>query len=514
MKFYTMVMKDQSVAAFTISDSMGVFFCGAITLLLFIIFVVYLKTSERIYLYYSLFLLFSLFYGFAMLRDISGFDNLVLNYLRGKTRYIEPFTILSFSCYIFFAIALVNIRRQNRILSRQLHVFGMVAVIYSLLYFVFYPYIASHHLFIFVGTRILIFSLCSYFLYRIYRKIQSPVKGFFIAGSLFYLVGSVIASVRYSDLEVPFRAFYDLSSTSYFQLGILFQALFFALALGERVVFLHQEHDRGQRVLIEQLSVQERVVSEANRQLEEEIQLRVNEIIAIKEDLQEQERKRLAAEYERNLIRSEIQAKQAQINPHFIFNNLNAIKYLILQQESGKAIKYLVRFSRFIRAVLDRAEEDIIPLERELMMVYDYLELEKKRFNDDFTFRIENHIDNSGCYIPPLLLLPFIENAIWHGLLTSEKEEKQLLITVGNTCPGIKITIEDNGVGRDRILSGTSGKIQGSMGIPLTRERIRLFNHNNNDKKITLNIVDLKDEYNNALGTRVELLLDFYEKPE
>src|SRR5690606_29518195 len=180
--------------------------------------------------------------------------------------------------------------------------------------------------------------------------------------------------------------FYMLNASTYFQLGIMLQALFFALALGERVVFLHQEHDSAQRILIEQLAVKEQVTKEVNARLEKEIDERLREILTIKEDLQKQERMRMMAEFERNLIRAEITAKRAQINPHFMFNSLNAIKYLIMKGENDKANKYLTMFSQFIRSVLERVDNDLIPFEMEISILQDYLKLEKKRFEDDFVF--------------------------------------------------------------------------------------------------------------------------------
>lgn len=495
---------------FTLSDSIGYFFCGSITLLLFFVLIVYLKTKESIYLYYVLFLFFILFYAFIVLKEIYGINHAFLEYIHKNRRYIEPVTILSFSFYIFFAIKLVNIHPQRPLLAFKLLVFGLVCVVYSLLYFIFFEYIEPHFLIIFIIARIVIFILCSYFLINIYRHILSPVKLFFITGSIFYFVGSIVASLRFSGIYIPLDIFYAFTAPSYFQIGIMMQALFFALALGERIIFKHQEHDSAQRVLIEQLAIKERVTKEVNERLEEEIEERVREMMVIKENLQEQERMRLTAEFERNLIKSEITAKRAQISPHFMFNSLNAIKYLILQKENDKATKYLTTFSRFIRSVLERVDKDLIPLETEISILHDYLELEKKRFDSDFMFnlRISPSVILNNYYFPPLLLQPFVENAIWHGLLTSDKKKKLLTIEVEPIKSGIKIVIEDNGVGRHRTLSKTSKSQNKSKGHSLTMERIELFNHNNKIRQISLKITDLYDKKQAPLGTKVELFVE------
>lgn len=497
----------------SISDLIGVFFCGTVTLLLFLVFVIYLKTLESIYLYYALFLFFILLYAITYLKEVNGFENAILHYLKENRRYGEPATILSFSFYIFFAIELITLKQRPK-LERFLFFFGIGGIVYSVLYFLLFDYIAVHHLLIFIISRIIIFSLSFYFLLQIWLKVQSPLKPLLLIGSIFYFIGSITASLRHSGAAVPFEGFYIITSTSYFQIGIMFQTLFFALALVERLVFRYQEQASAQKTLFEELSFKERVAKEVNKGLEEEIEARIKEVIVIKEDLQDQERRRLTAEYERNLIQSEILAKQAQINPHFIFNSLNAIKFLILQNENKKAIKYLVTFSRFVRTTLDRMDEHIIPLEAELEIINDYMELEKKRFNDDFSFRIDRKENNqlTDFYIPPLLLQPFVENAIWHGLLTSEKEEKNLTIAVQKTKSGLKISIEDNGVGRGERLPKLSGNKHESMGISLTKERIKLFNHNNTDLKIRFEIMDIKDEKCNPLGTTVEVFLDVIPK--
>jgi len=328
-------------------------------------------------------------------------------------------------------------------------------------------------------------------------------------------VGSIVASIRFSGVHIPLDIFYMLNASTYFQLGIMLQALFFALALGERVVFLHQEHDSAQRILIEQLAVKEQVTKEVNARLEKEIDERLREILTIKEDLQKQERMRMMAEFERNLIRAEITAKRAQINPHFMFNSLNAIKYLIMKGENDKANKYLTMFSQFIRSVLERVDNDLIPFEMEISILQDYLKLEKKRFEDDFVFDIiiEPDLIWKDYLLPPLLLQPFVENAIWHGLLTSDKAEKKLTISIRSMYRGIKISIEDNGVGRLQTLSKHAKKVHKSKGVALTKQRIELFNLNNKHRQITMDIIDLqeKDEKKTSRGTRVELLIQDIE---
>lgn len=503
-------MTNAPIQIFTFSDSIGLIFCGAINLLLFIVAFVYINTRRSIYLYYSLFLFFSFIYALTTLRDITSLNNDLLTFLRGNLRFTESVTIFSFAYYIFFSIPLIDLEIQAPKIAKALRIFGTICIGYATLYFISFSFIYSYHNYIFILTRIVIFTIAAYYLVQLYIHTKSPVKVFFIIGSICYFIGSLVASIRFSTEHVLPPSFYYISGPAYFEIGILLQALFFALAMGEKVVIQHKELDTQQRAQINQLSVEDKWTKELNKRLEDEIEARVHEIVSIRENLEEQERKRITAEHERNMLRSEIQLKQAQVNPHFIFNSLNAIKYLILQNESKKAIKYLITFSRFIRGLLEQSKTDIISLEREIAITNDYLELEKKRFDENFNVIITKDLpgDINAFQSPPFLLQPFIENAIWHGLLPSSKQEKNLSIHIQKIEKSIKITIEDNGVGRSKSTSKFRINRMGGLGIELTRNRIELFNLHQLNQKITFEIFDLKDNQQKPLGTRVVLILE------
>lgn len=226
--------------------------------------------------------------------------------------------------------------------------------------------------------------------------------------------------------------------------------------------------------------------------------------------LRAEEKEKLNAIYERNLLQAEMIANQLKINPHFLFNCLNAIKYLIQIKKYEEASNYLITFSRFIRLVLETSKEPISTIKEELELIQYYLELEKKRFNDEFSYTIVNQIGDEieNLYLPTLLLQPFVENAIWHGLLPKETGEKKIEIDIVNTENDIKIRVTDNGVGRDGQQTKKNGK-HVSMGNRINLERIKLFN----DKyanKITYEIIDRKTASGVVLGTTVELSLTPY----
>lgn len=201
--------------------------------------------------------------------------------------------------------------------------------------------------------------------------------------------------------------------------------------------------------------------------------------------LREKEKQLLKSEYEKNLAQAEIIISRMQINPHFIFNSLNAINLLIQQKKFTQASDYLVRFSRFIRRVLELPKYETISLAEELELIESYLKLEEARFANDFSYRVEGHKckNLSQVKIPPLLLQPFVENAIWHGLLPAHRDKKELNIIVNEHEKQIEVMIEDNGVGLSstphQVLNGYGKK---SMGMKITQDRIDQFNASYNCK--------------------------------
>ncbi len=202
-------------------------------------------------------------------------------------------------------------------------------------------------------------------------------------------------------------------------------------------------------------------------------------------------------------------AYRKQMNPHFIFNSLNAIQNYILTNNKLEANYYLGELSTLIRRILENSEKDVVSLKEELLVSETYIKLEQKRFVGKFNYTLEcdEEIEASKIKIPPLLLQPFIENAIWHGLL--HKPENALLqIGISKTTGGeILISIKDNGVGRNSKNGNvfSEAKME-SMGINLTLNRINLSNCITEDK-IILKIKDLFDNNQKPGGTEVLITL-------
>jgi tetratricopeptide (TPR) repeat protein len=224
--------------------------------------------------------------------------------------------------------------------------------------------------------------------------------------------------------------------------------------------------------------------------------------------IQKNEKEKMSAIYERNLAQSEILVTRLQVNPHFLFNSLNAITYLIQSEQNSKAIKYLKIFSRYTRIVLETSKQHLISLQEELKLSHYYLLLEENRFEDGFTFEIkgDDAPEIKETVIPPLLLQPFIENAIWHGLLPSKADKKLLLIKIISDLNSLQIIIEDNGVGRNETANKSRSIPHKSMGMKIIKERIELFNRSYSGK-INYDIVDKTAKDGQPSGTKVVINL-------
>jgi len=206
-------------------------------------------------------------------------------------------------------------------------------------------------------------------------------------------------------------------------------------------------------------------------------------------------------------IKAELSALRAQMNPHFLFNTLNSINWFIIKNKPVEASRYLTKFSKLVRTILDNSKQPLITLERELESLELYIDLESIRFTKKFESKIElgEGIDLKTLLIPPLIFQPFVENAIWHGLM-HKKDPGKLLISIRKANHVLECSVIDNGVGRDFISTIKQAKktTHKSEGIKITRERILILDPT---LKNPLLIHDLKNEKGEGIGTNVVLNL-------
>lgn len=202
-----------------------------------------------------------------------------------------------------------------------------------------------------------------------------------------------------------------------------------------------------------------------------------------------------------------MRALRVQMNPHFMFNSLNAIQECVITGQTDAAVTYLAQFSKLMRMVLENSDKRRIPLDKELETIRLYLDLEKLRFSEVFhtEINVQTHEESSLLTIPPMMIQPFLENAIWHGLL-KKKGLKVLKINVSSDETFLYFQIEDNGIGR-AAAENQKNQIKlehTSKALSILDERMKIITELN-QIKADFTIIDLYDSAQKPLGTRVEI---------
>jgi len=284
-----------------------------------------------------------------------------------------------------------------------------------------------------------------YFLFKDGTKLSY----IFLTGTFFLLLGVLVTFWSFISFSIQAKLGLAKNSTSIVQVAMLFEFLCFSTALGYKTKLTQDEKNR----------------------------------------------------IERELSVTELKALKAQLNPHFIFNCLTSIKYLVIKKDTEAADKYLQYFAKLIRNILNFSEKQSITLKEELDVSDLYLKMESLRFNHSFEYKIdiEDGIDTENIRVPALIFQPYLENAIHHGL-RQQKGKKCLKIEIYKQKEKIICAIDDNGVGREATARTRTPNAHDtpSFGMRLTQERIDKYSAFIGDD-ISVKVID------KAQGTRVEI---------
>jgi ligand-binding sensor domain-containing protein/two-component sensor histidine kinase len=210
--------------------------------------------------------------------------------------------------------------------------------------------------------------------------------------------------------------------------------------------------------------------------------------------------------YEQKLVESEMQTLRSQMNPHFMFNTLNSINSYIIQNKTTLASEYLTTFSKLMRSILELSKQETVSLAKEITALKMYIQLEALRLENkfDYSISVAADIDEDSVKIPSLIIQPFVENAIWHGLHNKDTKGNIVIQVKETTDHNLVITIEDDGIGRKAAASIKQEQLKHkSYGIDITINRLKLLNNNN-----SVTFYDLYDESNIAAGTKVTIQLN------
>lgn len=216
------------------------------------------------------------------------------------------------------------------------------------------------------------------------------------------------------------------------------------------------------------------------------------------------------AKFYGQLIEMEAKALRAQMNPHFLFNSLNSIRLFILKNDTDSASNYIAKFSKLLRMILNHSRQDMITVYDEMQSLKLYLEFERLRFDKGFDFDLQ--IDGQevlDCQIPPMIIQPFVENAIWHGLMPREDDHGHIHVAFRKEPGKLVVEVRDNGIGRERSKHNNAKRSlkEGSVGLQITKDRLKALSMRTG-RENDFEIIDCYDEKLQPTGTLVILTFE------
>lgn len=218
--------------------------------------------------------------------------------------------------------------------------------------------------------------------------------------------------------------------------------------------------------------------------------------------------KQKEAEFKKDVAETEMKALRSQMNPHFIFNSLNSIGDYISKNNVNEADRYLSKFAKLMRMILENSEQKDVTIADDLKALELYMQLEALRMNQKFNYeiKVDEDIDQENTLIPPLILQPFVENSIWHGIAQKEGQGKINIHIKKENDSMLNCIVEDNGIGRKQsaaVKTTTLKQEKTSLGMKITQARIDILNRiKNSDAAVNLSDLDQ--------GVRVEVKLPLY----
>ncbi|RPA67114.1 hypothetical protein EF405_16735 [Cyclobacteriaceae bacterium YHN15] len=456
----------------------------AVTSILFYLslyhFFLYIKNRENFYLFYSIYAFIN---AVNLIKRVKGvFVEDIYN--AWPEFFIHANFPIQFTSYLVFSFFIMEILNFRKHYPKFRSFFTKYAFVISIIFGIL---VAGRYLWdgydLMRGFYILIFMPITllFTLYGIYLVVGIPekVKYYILTGFLVLGIFTSLLAFLTFGKDVSFtNKYYYL-----FYIPVLVENFLYTFALAIKQREVYNEKISIQKDLYEQLEMNEKLRSQLNEKLKEELVIKEEKIYSLEADAKEQRIGKLKADYEKEITLLHLQSLRNQMNPHFIFNALNSIKVYLIENDKENAVTYLNKFAKLIRMVLESSRMFSIPLGEELDIARLYVSLESIRFEKSIRFElnVDEDIDLLNTKVPPLILQPFLENAIWHGL-TSKKGEKRIVLKVMNDEGNLIVSIKDNGIGRkksEELMVNKSIKKQ-SLGIKLNSERLRYFNDSEN----------------------------------
>ena len=449
------------------------------------------EDSFKYYAFYSFFLL--LYLLLKMPYDFSIISLIYNSEFAGINWYIQ---VIYHFAYFFFFLSFLDIKEHFKHFYKRIKITVQLIFFLSTIIFL-YSIIANDTLFfenyfLYIYTPV-IFSLA---LFTIYKALflEGSLKYFFSIGSGVYILValvSLIFSFNYTKEDYFPPLFY-------FLIGLFIEHLVFAFGLAYKVKTINGK-------MMFQYSENEKIKVNQEKVLQEELKKKEKEVLKLTKAVEQDRIAKLKSKYEEEAYQLHLTSLQSQMNPHFIFNALNSIKVFLIENDKEQAIFYLNKFSKLIRKILESSRISEVDLSEELDTINLYMGIERMRFDSEVNFDVSvmEGIDIKAIKLPPLILQPFVENALWHGLMLS-KREKIIEIRVYKSNQSVCLSLTDNGIGREQSREHLQRKTikKKSLGLKMTKERINFYNQKEGTN-YSYTIKDLYDELGEANGTEV-----------
>lgn len=429
----------------------------------------FFQQKDKIYLLYSGYTFFIILSQIRHFRE--GFVYELFASVPAVTEYPMVYTEVYYGIYVLFALKFLDIRDEfpiwNRYIKTALGIIMGCCLILLLIHFFTWDFQLLMDGYLSFTIAMTALGLV---IYIPFFRSKNPLKYYMIGGSMILLIFSVISLAIYRYLGEKGVSMEPSFSILY--LGFLLENMVFSLGLGQKQKQILDERNQSQERLINQLRENEALRIQIQTQLEESVKS-----IALQAETEKLKGEKVS--YDKELAEMKLLALRSQMNPHFIFNSLNSIKSYIIENEREEAVYYLNKFAKLIRRILASTREKESTLEQELETMELYVNIENLRFKEKIHFSIlgKEQIDLTKIYIPSLLLQPFVENAIWHGLSPSHKEKTLQIKLSAESKDFLSIEILDNGVGLPSENQPKKQKLHkgDSIGISLSKERLRHF---------------------------------------
>ncbi|WP_372948693.1 histidine kinase [Mariniphaga sp.] len=426
------------------------FFIGGMLLMFFYFIGFYFMYNDRLYVWYSLYL-------FSLILFIGTRTYYIWQFLQSTFPvfgylFYETIQVGINISYLIFARIFMNAKIDFPKLNKAIHyaLILLVTVVLIQITVITVNPLNNYERHIMNFQRYFMIVFSLAAYVYILKKYRNKLVLFLVGGSFFYLTGAVLSMV--------------LWNIRYIMIGTAVEVFIFSIGMGYRIKIVEQT--------------------------------------------------RQSIENEMNKLR--LTALRAQMNPHFIFNSLNSIRAYIISSETKKASDYLNKFARLIRLILHYSSKDFISLKEELEALALYVELEQMRFREDFGFalKVASDVDKDNWQVPPLILQPYVENAIVHGL-APKTGVKELLVKVSKSNSNLCFVIRDNGVGRSysKNIRSIQNPQHKSVAMELTRKRIELTAEKQTENE-NIKILDLtKDGHPTGTEVKIKLPVHTDEKP-